>query len=69
MNFRWWGKEAKYKNQEYIGHEIVNLWTIGWTDGVTCYLKDIDFYTGLLVKEYQEPLSTLQAHIHPIYTK
>lgn len=66
MNFRWGGKEAVYDNlRKYRGHRSIKIWTIGWTDGKDCFLKDIDFRTGRLVKEYAAPLSQFKGHIHP----
>lgn len=66
MNFRWAGQEAIYdKDKKYIGHRPIKIWTIGWTDGQLCFLKDIDFYTGQHIKDYTAPLSQFKAHIHP----
>jgi len=66
MNFRWGGWEAMYgRNGQFAGHRKIKIWTIGWTDGVTCFLKDIDFYAGQLIKEYTAPLSLFKGHIHP----
>lgn len=66
MCFRWGGREAQYNaKKEYIGHTKINLWTTGWTDGKTCFLMDIDFYTGKCVKEYKAPLKMFKSHIHP----
>ena len=67
MNFRWggqimhWNKEKK----EYYPEKI-HLWTIGWTDGRLCFLKDIDFFTGNFVKDYIVPLKAFEQHIHPL---
>ena len=66
MNFRWGGQEALYnEDKKYIGHRKIKIWTIGWTDGDKCFLKDIDFYTGKLIKEYVTSLFQFEAHIHP----
>lgn len=43
----------------------INEWCIGWTDGIRAFLKDIDFFTGNIVKEYVVPLVQLRKHIHP----
>lgn len=40
-------------------------WNIGYTDGMVCFMKAIDFKTGALIKEYQETLSSNSKHIHP----
>jgi hypothetical protein len=68
MNFRWGGfgfmlDESGVKKDK---REPINIWTIGWTNGETCYLKDIDVLTGKLIKNYTAPLSQFKAHIHPV---
>ena len=65
MNFRWTGRAAQFRDGEYIGHKKISLWTIGHTDGETCFLEDYDFYTGELVKTYQTPLNEFRKHVHP----
>ena len=66
MNFRWAGREAMYDGaKKYAGHRAIKIWTIGWTDGHNCFLKDLDFYTGQLIKDYVAPLSKFKGHIHP----
>ena len=66
LNFRWGGQEPTYDGLgKYTGHRRIRIWTIGWTDGRTCFLKDIDFYTGRFIKRYQAPLSQFQKHLHP----
>lgn len=56
MNFRWGGIDCGKR---------IDIWTIGWTDGVTCFLKDIDVCTGNLIKIYKEPLLKFRGHVHP----
>lgn len=41
------------------------FWNIGWTDGEYAYMKEIDFKTGMLHREYKQPLLELASHIHP----
>ncbi len=66
LNFRWGGREATFdKKGKYTGHKEIKIWTIGWTDGQLCFLKDIDFYTGKYVKGYIASLSQFMGHIHP----
>lgn len=65
MNFRWGGEAAIIRNGRIIGRVPINIWTIGWTDGRTCYLEDIDFRTCRLIKHYTMPLKALKSHIHP----
>jgi hypothetical protein len=64
MNLRWGGREAKFEGGQYIGHAHINLWTVGWTDGQTCFLTDIDFFTGSRTKDYAMPISELVGHVH-----
>ena len=54
--FRWGGREAG---------KVIDIWTQGWSDGAMCYLTDIDFKSGRLLKTYQEPLSLFMGHVHP----
>lgn len=56
MNFRWGGMDK--------GRQI-KIWTIGWTNGETCFLKDVCFYTGQLIKEYTSTLLQFKVHLHP----
>lgn len=65
LNFRWGGKKAIFKNGKYKGHKDIKIWTVGWTNGKYCFLKDIDFYTGKYMKDYVTPLSQFIGHIHP----
>ena len=45
--------------------EVFDTWVVGWTDGTTCYLKEIDFVLGRLVREYKRPLQDIPSNIHP----
>ena len=65
LNFRWSGQIAQYKKGIFDGYKKLNLWTVGWTNGINCFLTDIDFYTGKVVKQYVRPLVEFRAHIHP----
>ncbi|RPI56187.1 MAG: hypothetical protein EHM49_00900 [Deltaproteobacteria bacterium] len=66
MNFRWGGQEAVFADDgTYVGHKPIKIWTVGWTDGKDCFLKDIDFFTGETIKEYVTPLEQFRSHIHP----
>lgn len=66
MNFRWGGQEASFDSAGvYSGHIPIKIWTIGWTDGTDCFLKDLDFYTGKLIKNYISPLPQFKTHLHP----
>ena len=66
MNFRWAGREVYFdKTGKSMKSKPIKIWTIGWTDGVYCYLKDIDFFLGGLIKSYRAPLKRFAKHIHP----
>lgn len=65
MNFRWGGAEAMYEKGKYLGHKKIHVWTIGWTDGVTCFLKNIDFKTCQLIDECVSPIGVFVGHVHP----
>ena len=60
MNLRWAGRE-------WINNipRKINIWTIGWTDGVTCFLNDIQFKTGEFLKQYTMSVKELHRHVHP----
>ena len=66
LNFRYGGREAQFDDEtgKQKGFKTINSWIIGWTDGDFAYLKEIDFYSGKLIKEFKEPLHILKAHIH-----
>ena len=66
MNFRWGGSEIVFDKSGNGIRKPIDIWTIGWTDGQKCYLKDIDFQTGKMIKTYTAPLSQFKAHIHPV---
>jgi len=42
-----------------------HLWTVGVTDGLICFLVDIDFHSGRKVNQYIRPLKDIRGHIHP----
>lgn len=67
MNFRWggFGFMLDASGRKKDTREPINIWTIGWTDGKNCFLKDIDALTGKFIKDYIMPLSQLSGHIHP----
>jgi len=60
----------RYRTREYrtgapLGRTQIDRWVFGWTDGDTCYLREIDFKTGKLVREFTAPLKGKKAHLHP----
>lgn len=68
MNFRWGGLDHDLVDGKLVPRKI-HIWTIGWTDGETCYLQDIDFFTGKKVNYYKEKLKIFEGHIHPQFVK
>ena len=75
MCFRWAGGTSYKKTIRENGkvklvkgnqpYRKVNLWTVGWTDGVNCYLSDIDRTTGYKLNNYVAPVKQFSGHIHP----
>ena len=56
IRWRWGGFDAG---------RTINTWCIGWTDGKTCFMKEIDFKTGDMVeKEY--PLKQFHKHLEGV---
>jgi hypothetical protein len=43
----------------------VDSWVIGWTDGIECYLFEVDVRLGLVLQDFKQPLKELLAHLHP----
>ena len=56
---------AQWDFDQYGNRRKRRLWNIGWTDGEYAYLKEVDFKTGQLVREYKQPLGEIATHIHP----
>jgi len=60
MSFIRW----RFGGQEWIDgilHKI-NIWCVGWTDGVTCFMKEIQFKDGSMTeKEY--PYEDFKKHL------
>lgn len=66
MNFRWGGYGCMLdEHNKPMKREPINIWTVGWTDGEECFLKDIDAATGKFIKNYKTPLFYFKAHLHP----
>jgi len=43
-----------------------NSWSIGWTDGTKEYLFEIDFQTGNIIQDYDQPVCKDRVtHFHP----
>ena len=42
--------------------EKINVWCIGWTDGVRCFMKEIQFKDGSM-KETEYPLDRFKNHL------
>ena len=66
MNFRSTGQISKYnENTKKWDSTPIRTWTVGFCDGEHCFLSEIDFITGELVREYIQPVSKLMKHVHP----
>lgn len=59
-------KTVNYKTGKVIEPgKRIHTWTIGWTDGIKCFLKEINFFTKKLINEYECRLDEAMGHIHP----
>lgn len=66
MNFRWGGYGSLVTDQgKVLPRRDIDIWTVGWTDGKYCFLRDIDVHTGEHIKNYVAPLSQFIIHLHP----
>lgn len=66
MHFRWAGfTSTADKLGRYKIRKRIDMWSIGWTDGKTCFYKCIDFKSGELVNENCGPISCFAEHVHP----
>lgn len=66
VNFRYGGNEAVYVRGEFSHRREINVWAIGWTDGINCYMTEIDVNLGIIVKdEVVMPIKECMAHLHP----
>lgn len=46
----------------FNGKEKIDIWCIGWTDGITCFMKEIEFKDGSMTeKEY--PFEEFKKHL------
>jgi hypothetical protein len=58
--YRWGGRKWENGTPRQIRE-----WAVGWSDGERCYMTDIDFKTGRIVRQYVVPVERVQKHIHP----
>ncbi len=68
VNFSHGGFEHFTNERGELEKRAIRQWCIGWTDGTNVFIKEIDFATGLLVREYVEPLAVMRGQIHPRVT-
>jgi len=54
--YRWAGIDARKE---------INEWAVGWSNGKNCFMTDIDFKTGKIVRQYVVPVNKVKGHIHP----
>lgn len=50
---------------EYDGRRVEDCWVFGWTDGEKCFMREVNFKTGKLEREFVEPLAKNKNHLHP----
>jgi len=60
--YRWGG--WTWKMIEGTAKKIAE-WAVGWSDGEKCFMTDIDFHTGEVVRQYVVSAKEVQHHIHP----
>lgn len=65
INFRCGGQEIIRKPDGKEERRRIHTWVIGWTNGNECFLQEIDFYRGGLVRRYVDNVKNLKSHIHP----
>lgn len=67
LNFRTVSRINKPDRDGAFGvTEDVHKWTIGWTDGKKCFLDEISFHTGQVIRRYYKELDNFAlGHIHP----
>lgn len=46
----------------FNGKIPINVWCIGWTDGVTCFMKEIEFKDGSM-KRKEYPFNEFKKHL------
>lgn len=58
--YRWGGDEWK------DGQKVkIKQWAVGWSNGENCFMTDIDFKSGEIVRQYVVKVEDIKAHIHP----
>lgn len=65
LNFRWGGQEPLIKNGAISGHKKIDIWTIGYYNGIECVLIDYDFHTCNMIRRYTAPITEFIPHVHP----
>jgi len=54
--YRWAGYDSK--------KGVINEWAVGWSDGKNCFMTDINFKTGEIVKQYIVNVNKIKGHIY-----
>lgn len=66
IHFRSKGIKFIVNNENLTVPDEYNSWSIGWTDGAREYLCEVDFQTGNLIQNYDQPVSKARrTHFHP----
>jgi len=60
MCFRWGGINCDNGQAKKIRE-----WAVGWSNGENCFMSDLDFQTGELLRQYVIPVDEVKNHIHP----
>lgn len=56
-----WGGQIAIDGQVRPIHE----WAVGYSDGDNCFMTDLDFKTGKILRRYIVPIEKVTKHIHP----
>ena len=69
IRWRWGGQLAQWDDDgKPIAPKKINVWCIGWTDGVDCFMQEIEFKDGSM-KETQYPFEQFKNHLGDRFDK
>jgi len=67
VHFRSSGITFVDNGTEILDKRPINTWSLGWTDGRVEYMKEYEFKTGEMLREYESPRNPVDSpsHFHP----
>ena len=67
VHFRTTGFDYKVDERSTLYETVpMNSWSIGWSDGRTEHLIEVDFQTGFVLRDYTQPVAkSSPSHFHP----